>query len=72
MAAPGRLELIACCKFAASDVLLVHVTLILATTGGGWVFTLGWLVALLVPVVLLVVVELQAATTAIKRTTAAG
>jgi hypothetical protein len=66
MAAPGGLELIACCKFEASDVLLAHVTLIVATTAGDRVLTLGWLIALFVAV------ELQAAATAIERTTAAG
>jgi hypothetical protein len=42
------------------------VTLIVAATTGDWVLTLGWLIALFVAV------ELQAATTAIERTTAAG
>jgi hypothetical protein len=72
MAAPEGLELIACCRLSASDALSLQVTLLVAVTGCNWLLAFGPLVALDWPVGLADGGELQAAMTAIERTTAAG
>jgi hypothetical protein len=41
MAAPGRLELMACCSLSASDASSRQVTLVVTVTACGWLDALG-------------------------------